>query len=101
MDIKIDKKTYEEFIKSQEELEALRRGGVDNWDGYDESMKELWKLRERKEKIEDYFEDILQTLGESAYEPSEIGAGFAFSEEAEFKAWETFNKAIAELSKKD
>ena len=41
--VTISKEEYDQLIKDQEFLEALRGAGVDNWEGYDyaiEIMKE-------------------------------------------------------------
>lgn len=35
----ISRKEYEELLESSKVLEALYAGGVDNWEGYGESME--------------------------------------------------------------
>ena len=34
---------YKELLKSEEILDALYAGGVDNWEWYSESLKEVFK----------------------------------------------------------
>lgn len=41
--ISIPKKKYDELLKNSEILEALYAGGVDNWEWYGESLKEIFK----------------------------------------------------------
>ena len=41
--ISIPKKKYDELLKNSEILEALYAGGVDNWEWYEESLKEIFK----------------------------------------------------------
>ena len=36
--VTISKKEYEELLKDQRILDALRAVGVDNWDGWDDAM---------------------------------------------------------------
>jgi hypothetical protein len=37
----IDSNRYKELLRSEEILNALYNGGVDNWEWYDESLSEL------------------------------------------------------------
>ena len=41
-------------------------------------------------RFEEFFEDMLLTLSEGAYEPSERGAGFTFSKTAQENAFSDF-----------
>lgn len=41
------KKTIEELEKDSEILHALEAGGVDNWEWYAESLKEVWEKHEQ------------------------------------------------------
>ena len=41
IEIKITIKRYNELLKSEKILDALYAGGVDNWEWYEESLKEL------------------------------------------------------------
>ena len=72
----------QELRDKEVKLEALEAGGVDNWEGYGESLKEYFKKKEIKDRVNDLADTILEVLSESAYEPSEHGAGLAFHDEA-------------------
>ena len=47
--VTITKKEYDELLHDSKVLNALECGGVDNWQWYEESMKELWAEEEAKE----------------------------------------------------
>jgi hypothetical protein len=38
-EITITKEEYEKLVEDSKVLDALRRCGVDNWEGYDEAME--------------------------------------------------------------
>lgn len=40
-DITIPESEYDELVRDQKKLYALEGGGVDNWEGYDDSMEFL------------------------------------------------------------
>ena len=61
-------------------LDALERGGVDNWTFYDEAMKPYRNSIELEEEVYGIVEDICAILSSGSYEPSERGAGVAFNE---------------------
>ncbi len=44
--IEIEQKEYDQLIDDQKVLNALRAGGVDNWEGYDDSLESLWEIDE-------------------------------------------------------
>jgi phage pi2 protein 07 len=47
--ILITKKEYDELCKDQAILEALRAGGVDNWEGYDWALEDFdWDAYEEE-----------------------------------------------------
>ena len=39
--VEISAKRYFELLIAEDELKALRGGGVDNWDGYDDTLEYL------------------------------------------------------------
>lgn len=41
--ITITKKEYQSLLQDSRKLAALENGGVDNWEWYSESLKELWE----------------------------------------------------------
>ena len=58
--ITIKKSEYDYLIDRDLELTALENGGVDNWEWYEESLKEYKKYKEDKElrtEIENRFND--------------------------------------------
>lgn len=40
--VKITKSVYERLVRAEKELIALEAGGVDNWEGYSESVAGLF-----------------------------------------------------------
>lgn len=72
-----------ELLRAERTLQALEAGGVDNWGGYDESMREIWLEDNRDEIIAGAAGEIMELLSMYAYEPSERGAGIAFEDDAE------------------
>ena len=44
--ITIGTKLYDELVRDQQILDALRAAGVDNWDGWDEAMEMLGESNE-------------------------------------------------------
>lgn len=63
-EVKISKRELEELYRSQRKLQALEAGGVDNWEWYDESLKELRKEDEYDELLDQFVDEILQVCSE-------------------------------------
>lgn len=59
-DVKLSKKQYEELLRAQRKLSALEAGGVDNWEWYDEAMREFRQEEEFEELLYQYAESILE-----------------------------------------
>lgn len=78
MEIKIKRSRLKELEGIEFKMQCMEAGGVDNWEWYDESLKEYQKVKDREEAIEAIFEELLEVLSSTAYEPSESGAGIAF-----------------------
>lgn len=78
MEIKIDKRKYDSLLRDRERLYALEAGGVDDWDGYDDSLREYNKKYELLDRYEKLIAALTDVFGECAYEPSERGGGIAF-----------------------
>lgn len=94
--ILITKAEYERLLDRDEKLTALEEGGVDNWEWYEESLKDYYQRQEedeRREEIEDKisekFDEMISDLEKSIYGPSILGTDFCFDEEAVKKAKET------------
>lgn len=82
---------------SAAKLQALENGGVDNWSFYSESLKEYHKDKEKDEAIDNTVAEILDCLGDLAYEPSEHGAGIAFHKDAEAEVERRIRCLLKEL----
>ena len=80
-------------------MSALECAGVDNWEGYGIAMEEIEKQERVDNVIEEAAEKALQVLEESLHEPSERGAGFSTTDEAQDEAFEILKKCLIELSK--
>ena len=98
--MEISEKRLKELRRAEEKLTALERGGVDNWQGYEDALAEYWATTELEETKATLLDEIIQILGENAYEPSERGAGIAFSNDAEDMCMKVMDK-FGVIFKKD
>ena len=57
-------------------LAALEAGGVDNWEWYDESLKEYRTTIERDETAETVIDEIFDAISCEIEEPAGQGAGY-------------------------
>ena len=94
MNVPVNSEYLKGLEKQARKLQALEAGGVDNWEWYDESMEPIRKEEQEKELYENVLEEVCTILCESAYEPSERGAGFTFTEEAQDEALEVLIKHL-------
>ena len=80
--MKLTKEREKELLNKEEELDALRANGVDNWEWYDDALSNLRKKREkethRRELCNEILDNILEILCEGIDEPAGSGAGFGF-----------------------
>ena len=76
--IEITKKRLKALEEAEFKLELLEAGGVENWDRYDESLKEYYLANDLKERRESLFLKLETAFGACAYEFPERGAGIAF-----------------------
>ena len=82
----IPKSELERLRMIESKMAALEKGGVDNWEWYDESLSSWRAENEVNELKGDFFNELLELFGSNAYEPSETGAGFAIDiDEDDFK----------------
>jgi hypothetical protein len=51
--VMITKEAYDQLINSHRELSALHDGGVNNWEWYEESLREAGLYEEEEEEEED------------------------------------------------
>ena len=73
----ISKSEIERLRMIESKMAALEKGGVGSWEWYDESLSSWRAENEANELKSDFFNELLELFGQSAYEPSERGAGFA------------------------
>ncbi len=73
------------FLDAEAILNALKAGGVDSWEGYNESLVEYHKEKERQEEVEVLIGDILHIIFEGVGEPAGIGCGYGLTEDAIIK----------------
>lgn len=62
-------------------LEALEAGGVDNWEFYDEAIKEWRAKNENEETAEDIVKEILAEIHDYIEEPAGRGCGYGIKPE--------------------
>ena len=60
--VHIDKLELEKLEKAYRKLQALELGGVDNWEFYDEALREFRKEEAVEEIIDDFLEDLNEIL---------------------------------------
>lgn len=97
--MEITKARLKELELIEAKMSALECAGVDNWEGYGIAMEEIEERERMDNTIEEAVDKAIETLQESAFEPSERGAGFAATEEAQEEAFEILKKCLIELSK--
>lgn len=75
--------TQSEYDKMQRELSklyALEAGGVDNWDNYDDSLKEWRKENEVDELLDNIIADMNDILVEAEVDqPAGQGCGYSIT----------------------
>ena len=97
--ITISKERLDKLEDIESKMQYLESSGVDNWEGYSIALDEYNKHNEKLKKIRNSFDDIMSMLLYSIYDPSDKGAGFAFSEGSEDEAFDLFIKLLKEESK--
>ena len=95
--IEISKSRLKELEKLETKIHALEGAGVDNWEGYSIAMEQIEAREVIDYEIENAVKKALIILQESAFEPSERGAGFAATEDAEEKAFNILVKCLNKL----
>jgi len=95
--VKINLDKLKELERKAAKLDALEAGGVDNWEGYSESIKEYHKALKHKQGINALVISIFEILSDGLYEPSESGAGFDFTEESQRLVFEELKNRIEKL----
>lgn len=95
--MEISKSRLKELQLIEEKMNALENAGVDNWEGYEIALEKIEEKQERDGKISEAIEKAMEIIQESAFEPSEIGAGWASTEDAEQEASGVLINLIEEL----
>lgn len=81
-EVKVSASKLKELQRDQAKLRALECGGVDNWEWYDEALKEYRETIEHEENLEDMAEEIMGILSEFVMEPAGRGAGYGYNDGA-------------------
>jgi len=71
----------EELLNKEAKLRSLENGGVDNWEFYDEALKEYRTYIEQKEFKKDFIQNLLETICPYMEEPAGRGCGYGIREE--------------------
>lgn len=96
----LSERRISELERSERKLLALEEGGVDNWEGYDSAIGDWKKENELQDQIEELLCLIQGHLGGGAFEPSERGAGYAFTDESINNARDEIQKFVNKLEAK-
>ncbi|MHC4296471.1 MAG: hypothetical protein ACYS7Y_04150 [Planctomycetota bacterium] len=75
-----------ELLDAEAKLQALEAGGVDNWEGYSEALREYHKEQAKNEAVEQLVTDVIDVLCEGVHEPAGRGCGFGITDEAAAEA---------------
>jgi hypothetical protein len=78
-------------------LDALEAGGVDNWEWYDESLREYNETIGREETAEEIIDDILCAVHDYIEQPAGQGCGYGIRAEGYSVAVEILLKRYGEL----
>jgi hypothetical protein len=63
-DIKITKLEYDKMQRDLSKLNALEAGGVDNWEGFDDSLTDWRKENDLTEMIDGLVHEFSESVGE-------------------------------------
>ncbi len=89
-DVKISEKRLKELERLEFKMECLEAGKVAAWEWYGEALKPYFLKEEENEKLDAFFDELLESLASCAYEPGEHGEGHAFHSDGE-------NEALSDL----
>jgi hypothetical protein len=67
-DVKLSQKEYDKMQRNLSKLYALEAGGVNNWEWFDESLKEWRKESELSEMMDDLIYEFSECVNELAIE---------------------------------
>ena len=89
----ISQKELDELLDQSSKLRALENGGVDNWEGYSESLTAYHEEKQREESLDQLVEEILVACSDDIdVDPAGPGTGVALRVEPSIiknliKAW--------------
>lgn len=102
-EVKINENRLKELERAFIKLQALESGGVDNWEGYSESLKEWNKENALDELFEDTYQELLEILVEAKVEePAGRGCGYSITpdEKSVYNLLKRFTESYAGLEEK-
>lgn len=79
-------------------LDALEAGGVDNWDFYDDALKDYRATIQKEETVESIMSDLMDIISESIHEPAGRDCGFGIRPEAHDKCVKLLLERCGELA---
>ena len=96
-EIKISQEEYDRLIKVDRKMDALEKGGVDNWEWYSESLAEIFKEEQQEEAIKSAYFDFTDAIYDhiSHDYPAGMDAGASYNISNDFKPM--FVKLISKL----
>ena len=84
-EVKLSKVEYNNMRRKIAKLDALEAGGVDNWEWYDESLKEWFKEDEIDDLADKFIANLYDTLAEAEVdEPAGRGCGHSITFDEEW-----------------
>lgn len=98
-DVKISEQRLKELERLAFKMECLIAGGVDNWEWYGESLNPYFLKEEENEKLDKFFDELLESLASCAYEPGEQGEGHAFHSDGQNEAFSMLKEFLQESYK--
>lgn len=96
-EVKINKDRLKQLFEAEEQLQALHAAGVDNWDLYPEAVSELFKKREREERVEEEIETLLRDLAEHIDAPAGWQAGYGICGDEPLEIVKRFLETVEEI----
>lgn len=95
--IKIEQKILEELLDKEAKLNALENGGVDNWEFYNEAIRDYENYKIKQEKEVELINNLLSDLSQMVSMPSEPQAGYGFEDIDASQVVKDFIKKIRDL----
>lgn len=97
--MEITAQRLKELERIEMKMRALEAGGVDNWDFYGEALTKYHEEIKNEDKIEEAFNDILESLCSAIEEPAGRGCGYGFRPKEADKSFKILKDLIKEIKK--